>query len=130
MIETLGGAVEISLEDGGCCGTTYVFQQRDPAKEPEKGESWFGCDGARLIVRESVIDVVRGATIDFSARIRPPRFRVLSNPNTPDHCPCRRSFGATWPGPNQPACRSYLPMPWDTEFDPPARWKRQTGREG
>lgn len=30
-------------------------------------------------------------------------------------------------GPGQPGCRSYLPMPWDTESDPPLRWKRQTG---
>jgi hypothetical protein len=49
----------------------------------------------------------------YGARLKPPRFRVLVNPNTPLRCPCRRSFGVEWPGREQPDCQSYVPMPWD-----------------
>ena len=31
QLTVLGGAVRIDIEDGGCCGTTYVFNQVDPA---------------------------------------------------------------------------------------------------
>ena len=30
-IQDLGGAVRIDIEDGGCCGTTYVFELVDPS---------------------------------------------------------------------------------------------------
>jgi hypothetical protein len=78
----------------------------------------------RLDLRLSVLP---GATLDYAGRLKPPRFRVLRNPNTTHVCACRRSFGEPWPGPRQPACRSYQPMPWDDHYDPPIAWKRQTG---
>ena len=32
-IQDLGGAVRIDIEDGGCCGTTYVFELVDPQSD-------------------------------------------------------------------------------------------------
>lgn len=68
-----------------------------------------------------------GATLDYRTTFKPPRFRVLANPSTEHTCACRRSFGQPWPGPGQPTCRSYEPMPWDEEFEPPQDWVRRTG---
>lgn len=124
-IEAAGGVVRLDVVDGGCCGRTYAFTLGDSA--PAAGDERFGCRGAYLDISEAAADVLTGATLDYSGKLKPPRFRVLRNPNTEEICACRRSFGAPWPGPGQPTCRSYSPMPWDGEYDPPRGWKRQTG---
>lgn len=144
-ILTLGGRLLIGVETGGCCGTAYVFSLPEddavypvvatpsvsPAVSgdvaPDDGVVVFRCGKAQVRVTAQALDVLRGATLDHVERLRPPRFRVLRNPNTPLTCPCRRSFGAPWPGPGSLQCRSYLPMPWDGAFEPPAPWRRQTG---
>ncbi|WP_161958502.1 HesB/IscA family protein [Ornithinimicrobium cavernae] len=133
QIEALGGSLRIDAEDGGCSGTTYEFAAHGRVRadaETLETDARYGCPGAWLLVGERAAGVLPGATLDYSARLRPPRFRVIRNPNTPDTCPCRRSFGAPWPGPGQPTCRSYDPMPWDSEDDSPRHPRRQTGSGG
>lgn len=129
-IERLGGHVRVELTDGGCCGIAYAFTipEADSARDPTRHR--YGCEGAWLSISDEASAILDGATLDYASRLRPPRFRVIRNPNTEHVCPCRRSFGAPWPGAGSANCRSYLPMPWDTKFDPPANWKRQTGYEG
>ena len=127
QIETLGGAVLIDAEDGGCCGTAYAFSIVLDLDAAAQGAQRFGRPGAWLFVSDRLAQVIPGARLDYAGHLNPPRFRVLDNPNTPEVCACRRSFGARWPGPGQPCCRSYLPMPWDSTFEPPTRWQRQTG---
>lgn len=126
QLEILGGCVLIDVEDGGCCGSTYVFASVPTDALPD-GARRYGCPGAWLAVGPAAAAVLPGAVLDYATRLKPPRFRVLRNPNTADVCPCRRSFGGPWPGPRQPTCRSYQPMPWDDEYEPPIAWKRQTG---
>ncbi|MGD8150681.1 HesB/IscA family protein [Ornithinimicrobium sp. Y1694] len=126
----LGGAVRLDIEPGGCCGTTYTYALADPDVDPNvdpaHGEHRYGCPGAWLLVTQRAAAVLTGARLDYGAKLKPPRFRVTRNPNTPEVCACRRSFGQPWPGPNQPTCRSYEPMPWDTEYEPPGPWRRRT----
>lgn len=126
-IASLGGILYVSLEGGGCCGRFYAFSTQAPCDLPRADKAAFSFDGVQIVLSHEALEVLHSATIDFSSRIRPPRFRVLRNPNTPDTCPCRRSFGAPWPGRGQATCRSYSPMPWDLEYEPPASWRRQTG---
>ncbi len=111
QLEHLGGSARVDIEDGGCCGRTYVFT-REPAGQ---GDARYGCPGAELYVSAAAGAVLAGATLDYSDRIKPPRFRVIRNPNTPERCPCNRSFGHAWPGRGQPGCRSRCSMPWDVE---------------
>lgn len=127
QIVALGGALRVDAEPGGCCGTAYAFAQVDAAEPLQRGDTRCGCPGAWLVVGSSIAPVLDGATFDYRAKLEPPRFRVLSNPNTESVCAWRRSFRRPWPGPRQPECRSYLPMPWDSTFDPPIQWMRQTG---
>jgi iron-sulfur cluster assembly accessory protein len=108
QIETVG-VVRIDLVDGGCCGTAYDVGT-GPAQD---GDCSFGCEGARLVVSAAAVAVLSGATLDYGSRLKPPRYRVLANPHTPERCPCNRSFGQPWPGRGQPDCRAKLPMPWD-----------------
>ena len=109
QIVAVGGSVRVDITPGGYCGRTYVFT----ADTPDAGDEVFGCPGAVLALSSVAVAVMTGAKLDYGAALKPPRFRVLANPNTPLHCPCRRSFGAEWPGPGQPDCRAYVPMPWD-----------------
>lgn len=112
-IEAVGGTVRFTIEDGGCCGLSYSFHSSSGEPDDER----FGCPGAELFLPQSVLSVLTGARLDYSDRIKPPRFRVLRNPNTPDRCPCGRYFGGEWPGRGQPGCRAYAPMPWDDGDD-------------
>lgn len=126
-IEQLGGAVRVDVEPGGCCGSAYVFTLVDPDSEELLDDARYGCQGAWLFVSAAAAPILAGATLDHGARLRPPRFRIPRNPNVEHVCACRRSFGQPWPGPRQPTCRSYLPMPWDDDFEPPRDWARRTG---
>ena len=110
QIEAVGGTVRVDVADGGCCGLTYVFTADQPAASDHR----FGCPGTVLGVSESALPVLTGARLDYSPRVKPARFRVIGNPNTPQRCPCNRSFGQQWPGRGQPDCRAAAPMPWDT----------------
>lgn len=109
QIEAVGGSVRIDIAAGGCCGQTYVFTADRPAAD----DAVFGCPGAVLAVSPIAVVTLAGAKLDYGAALKPRRFRVLSNPNTPLRCPCRRSFGAQWPGKGHPDCQAYQPMPWD-----------------
>ena len=103
-----GGSVRFDLERGGCCGTAYRFSASGPLRD----DALFGCRGAELAVGPAALAVVAGATLDYGARLSPPRYRVVRNPNTPVRCPCNRSFGSAWPGYRLPGCRASCPMPW------------------
>lgn len=109
QIVAVGGSVRVDITAGGCCGQTYVFTPDAPDADDEV----FGCPGAILALSPVAVAVMNGAKLDYGVALKPPRFRVLANPNTPLRCPCRRSFGVEWPGPGQPDCRAYVPMPWD-----------------
>ena len=110
QIEAVGGAVRVDVEDGGCCGLTYSFT----LAAPSHSDRYFGCPGAVLGVSETALTLLTGARLDYSSRVKPARFRVLANPNTPQRCPCNRCFGRDWPGRGQPDCRAATPMPWDS----------------
>lgn len=124
-IERLGGCVRIDLEVGGCCGTFYAFSLGPGGQPAER----YGCEGAWLEVSPEAARVLPGARLDYGATLKPARFRVLANPNTANVCACRRSFGAPWPGPGSADCRSYQPMSWDDDYEPPDEWRRRTGWE-
>jgi iron-sulfur cluster assembly accessory protein len=81
--------VRVDVEDGGCCGLTYVFTSDPPVASDHR----FGCPGAILSVSQNVLPLLAGARLDYSPKVKPARFRVLGNPNTPQRCPCNRSFG-------------------------------------
>jgi iron-sulfur cluster assembly accessory protein len=110
-IDELGrhGCVRVDVADRGCCGTAYVYDTELPAE----GDEVYGCDGAWLVVSRLALPILDGARLDYGARLKPPRFRVVANPNTPLRCPCNRSFGQQWPGPGHPDCQARTPMPWN-----------------
>lgn len=98
--------VRLTVEPGGCCGTCYRFRLGGPV------------DGDRVVAPGLALSpeaaaVLQGALLDYGAGLKPPRFRVLRNPNTPVKCPCGRSFGRPFPGKSTPVCEAYRAMDWD-----------------
>lgn len=109
QLSSAGGSVRVDLAPTGCCGRAYTWS----ADPPQAGDRVFGCPGALLAVSPAAGDVLTGARVDYGASLKPPRFRVVANPNTPLRCPCNRSFGRAWPGRGQPSCQATAPMPWN-----------------
>lgn len=99
--------LRVALSAGGCSGTYYRFELAIPEAEDVRD------DALRLALTPDAATVLRGARLDYGAKLRPVRFRVLRNPNTPIKCPCGRSFGAPFPGKVTPQCQAYVQMPWD-----------------
>lgn len=101
--------LRIQLHQGGCCGTSYHFV----LDTPKPGDQVITHDPVRLLLAPDAAPVLTGAKLDYGPRLKPPRFRVLRNPNTPHRCACGRSFGSPYPGRSTPQCQAYLPMEWD-----------------
>jgi iron-sulfur cluster assembly accessory protein len=108
-IKSLPGPLRIALRPGGCCGTYYHFE----IALPKPGDLSFGMGEVTIHLKPDAAEALQGACLDWGPTLKPPRFRVLRNPNTPHKCPCGRSFGRPWPGRCQPACQAYVPMPLD-----------------
>lgn len=109
-IRSLGGSLSIALMEGGCCGVTYLF-----TLDQQESQIALAEDDLFIHLTPEALAVLRGAKLDYGARLNPPRFRVLNNPNTPQRCACSRSFGRPFPGKTTPRCRAYCPMPWHGE---------------
>ncbi|MDB4894354.1 MAG: HesB/YadR/YfhF family protein, partial [Firmicutes bacterium] len=103
-----GAALRIELRPGGCCGTYYQFT----LSPPHPGDVPAG---ASVYLQPEAAAILTGATLDYGARLKPPRFRVLRSPNTPEKCPCGRSFGAPFPGRPTLHCQAYRPIYWDQD---------------
>ena len=54
--------------------------------------SVFEADGAEVIVDETSMEFVRGATIDFEQDMMRSAFAVVNNPNSENACGCGSSF--------------------------------------
>ncbi|GAA5513487.1 iron-sulfur cluster insertion protein ErpA [Deinococcus carri] len=108
QIRTLGSVLRVSLEPGGGCGTAYAF-----ALAAQPGDLTHDLGSVTLALSPEVARVLTGARLDYGARLKPPRFRVLAHPNTPHRCACNRSFGVPFPGRVTPECRAYQPMLWN-----------------
>ena len=105
-IKSLPGPLRIALRSGGCCGS-YCHFEVAPA---QPGDLPLTTGGVTFYLAPGAAQVLQGARLDWGESLKPPRFRVLRNPNTPQKCPCGRSFGRSWPGRCQPGCQAYEPM--------------------
>lgn len=82
-------ALRLTVEAGGCSGFSYVFAL-DSAAQP--GDVTVGDAGATLVVDGVSLELVRGATIDFSSELIRQGFTVAGNPNAEAGCGCGSSF--------------------------------------
>ncbi len=80
--------LRLSVEGGGCSGFQYKFGLADA---PQAGDTIAETNGARLVVDDMSLDLVRGAQVDFVDNLGGAHFAV-TNPNAASGCGCGTSF--------------------------------------
>ncbi len=83
-----GGQVRLEIKAGGCSGYSIRFSQ----SEPQDGDLRFGPDGAELLIDESSLGLIPGATIDYVEQIGREGFVIEKIANVESRCGCGKSF--------------------------------------
>ena len=80
--------LRLSVEGGGCSGFQYRFGL---AEEIEADDLMVAGEGAKLVVDQMSLDLVRGSAVDFVESLGGKSFQV-TNPNAANGCGCGSSF--------------------------------------
>jgi len=80
--------LRIGITGGGCSGFQYNFSLDDKVNDDDV---LFERDGIKVVVDETSIPFVGGATIDFKTDLMGAYF-VMENPNASSTCGCGTSF--------------------------------------
>jgi len=78
----------VGVEGGGCSGFQYSFGMADA---PEPDDITVQTDGVTLLVDQTSLPFVAGATIDYVEKLGAASFQV-TNPNASAGCGCGSSF--------------------------------------
>ena len=85
--------LRVSVEPGGCSGFQYAFTLQD-AGAVEEGDTVFEREGAKVVVDECSLELLRGATVDFEDDMMRAAFVISDNPVADASCGCGSSFQA------------------------------------
>jgi iron-sulfur cluster assembly accessory protein len=80
--------LRVAVSAGGCSGFQYEFDLVDQADD---GDLTIERDGARAVVDEVSMVLLKGSQIDFVDELVGAQFRV-NNPNAKSSCGCGVSF--------------------------------------
>ena len=83
------GYLRLRVDGGGCSGFQYKFELDT---EKHEDDAVFEKAGAKLIIDETSLDLVRGSTIAFVEEMISSSFQVVNNPNSESNCGCGASF--------------------------------------
>eukprot|EP00968_Pinguiococcus_pyrenoidosus_P023139 scaffold3581_cov252-Pinguiococcus_pyrenoidosus.AAC.15 len=83
--------LRLAVDSGGCSGFQYSFEMEE-AEKTDEDDRVFERDGATVVVDESSMEFVRGATVDFAVEMIRSSFVVVNNPNSESACGCGSSF--------------------------------------
>ena len=84
--------LRVSVDPGGCDGFQYNYaleRQDDPIGEEDLT---FERNGELVVVDETSMEFLTGATVDFVEEIAKHAFAVINNPNSESACGCGQSF--------------------------------------
>jgi iron-sulfur cluster assembly accessory protein len=80
--------LRVAVDGGGCSGFQYRF---DLVDEVEDGDLVVERDGAKAVVDDVSLTLLKGSEIDFADELAAAEFRV-KNPNAKSSCGCGVSF--------------------------------------
>lgn len=80
--------LRVAVSGGGCSGFSYGFSL-DNAQTGD--DRVFEFHGARLVVDETSLDLLKGSQVDFVDDLMAKSFRI-TNPNAVSTCGCGTSF--------------------------------------
>ncbi|KAI9467910.1 [4Fe-4S] proteins maturation [Coemansia sp. RSA 989] len=81
--------LRLRVDSGGCYGFSYMLDMTD---EPEKDDIIVDRNGAKMVIDQFSLPLVRGATIDWQDRLIGQAFLVVANPQSSGGCGCGSSF--------------------------------------
>ncbi|KIT17320.1 HesB/IscA family protein [Jannaschia aquimarina] len=82
-----GKALRVAVEGGGCSGFQYAIELDEPASDDLILEG----AGEKVVIDETSLPFLGGATIDFTEELVGARF-TIDNPNAASSCGCGVSF--------------------------------------
>ncbi|KAJ1959114.1 [4Fe-4S] proteins maturation [Dipsacomyces acuminosporus] len=81
--------LRLRVDSGGCYGFSYML---DMTEEPEENDIIIDRNGAKMVIDDVSLPLVRGATIDWQDRLIGQAFLVVANPQSSGGCGCGASF--------------------------------------
>lgn len=82
--------LRLAVSGGGCSGFSYGFSLDSEVTADDKV---FDYHGARLVIDDVSLDLLKGSEIDYVEDLLAASFRV-NNPNATSTCGCGSSFAA------------------------------------
>lgn len=82
--------LRVYVDAGGCSGFQYKFELTDEAMEVD--DVVYEDNGARVVVDQDSLDLLKGSTIDFVQEMIRSSFAVVDNPQSESACGCGSSF--------------------------------------
>lgn len=96
-LRELGGEGEeawlrVSVEGGGCSGFQYKLDLEEGTLSMAEDDVVVERDGARVLVDETSLEYLQGATVDYHVELIRAGFRITANPKAEGGCSCGASF--------------------------------------
>ena len=88
-------ALRVTVESGGCHGFQYLMSLTNTsAISPEDDTLFESSDrsGAKVVMDESSLELLKGSKIDFSMELIGSQFKIVGNPAATSSCGCGTSF--------------------------------------
>lgn len=87
--EPAGSRLRVSVLGGGCSGFQYRFEF--DAAPPATDDVLVERDGAKVVVDETSLGLLKGSILDYVADLSGAAFEI-KNPNAKSSCGCGNSF--------------------------------------
>ena len=84
--------LRLQIDGGGCSGFEYKFEVERADAPVDEDDHVFTRDQSAVVVDDSSLEFVRGATVDFQQEMIRSAFAVVDNPNSESACGCGSSF--------------------------------------